>query len=621
MIKSIINRSNWQEYLTTPERVLARIKPGMTVFVGTGPAAPRTLTRVLLDYDEHNLRDLELLQLAVMGDTVLSVEKLDTPNYRLKTFFSGYVAWDTISSGRVDLIPAYSSEIPKIIKEGKIPIDVAFVQITPPNEAGYCSLGVAVDVAKEAIDQATLVVGEINPEMPFTFGDTFVPISAFDLLIQSEKPPLHYGPRDAHSQMNQVAENVASIIKDGDCLSFSHGSMFDALVPHLIHRQDLGIHSLYFTDAAATLVKSGAVTNAKKSPFRGKSLCSYALGSPALMKWLDRNPLVEFQGIDWVCNPQFIGSNPQFIALYEARKADLMGGIAFPLKGSVVTGPGEAMDFIKGAESSQDGCTIVGLPSRNLKGEPNILLALMGFPNQLRLRESVHMIVTEYGIANLKWRPLRERAQAMIDIAHPDDREGLMEEARQKKVIYANQIFIPRSAHLYPSHIAASQRFKGGITLRFRGIRPSDEAPMRRFFYRCSDEMIYYRFFYSIKTMDHDKMQEYVNVDYSSELSIVGLSGKSDDERIVAEGRLFRNERSNYGEVAFLIQDDFQGIGVGSYMLSLFISEARDQGMDGFTAEVIAENQAMIRVFEKAELTMDARLENGVYKLTMHFRD
>ena len=162
-MKSVINRSNWQEHLTTPERVLARIKPGMTVFVGTGPAAPRTLTRVLLDYDEHNLRDLELLQLAVMGDTVLSVEKLDTPNYRLKTFFSGYVAWDTISSGRVDLIPAYSSEIPKIIKEGKIPIDVAFIQITPPNEAGYCSLGVAVDVAKEAIDQATLVVGRDQP--------------------------------------------------------------------------------------------------------------------------------------------------------------------------------------------------------------------------------------------------------------------------------------------------------------------------------------------------------------------------------------------------------------------------------------------------------------------------
>lgn len=616
-----INKLNWKKHLTTPDKVLDNIKPGMTVFVGTGPASPRTLIKVLLDYDEHNLRDIELVQLAVMGDIVLSVEKLNAPNYRLKTFFSGFVAWNTISSGQVDLIPAYSSEIPKILKSRKIVIDVAFIQITPPNEAGYCSLGVAVDVAREAMEHATLVVGEINADMPFTFGDTFVSIKDFDLLIQSEKPPLHYEPMQAYEQMNQVAENVASIIKDGDCLSFSHGALFDALVPYLISRKDLGIHSLYFTDALATLVKSGAVTNSRKAPFRGKSLTSYALGSKSLMKWLDRNPLVEFQGIDWVCNPQFIGSNPQFVALYEARKVDLLGGVAFPLKGSVVTGPGEAIDFIKGAESSRDGCTIIGLPSRNLKGESNILLALMDFPNQLRLRESVHMIVTEYGIANLKWRPLRERAQAMIDIAHPDDRESLMEQARQKKIIYANQIFISRSVHLYPSHIATRQTFKGGVSIRFRAIKPSDEAAMRRFFYRCSDEMIYYRFFYSIKTMDHDKMQEYVNVDYSSELSIVGLSGKADDEHIVAEARFFRDERSNYGEVAFLIEEGFQGIGVGSYMLTLLIKVGREQGLKGLKAEVISENQAMIKVFEKAQLPMDARLENGVYKLTMHFKD
>ena len=620
---STINKLNWKMHLTNPVEVLDHIKPGMTIFVGTGPASPRTLINMLLDYDEHNLRDIELVQLAVMGNIVLSIEKLNAPNYRLRTFFSGFVDWDTISSGRVDLIPAYSSQIPRIIKSRKIAIDVAFVQITPPNEAGYCSLGVAVDVAREAIEQADLVVGEINTKMPFTYGDTFISIKDFDLLIKSNQPALHlhYEPMQAYGKMNQVAENVASIIKDGDCLSFSHGDLFDALVPYLMSRKNLGIHSLYFTDALATLVKSGAVTNSRKSPFRGKSLTSYALGSKALMKWLNRNPLVEFQGIDWVCNPHFIGSNPQFVALYEGRKADLLGGVAFPLRGSVLTGPGELTDFIKGAESSQGGCTIIGLPSRNLRGDPNILLDLKEFPNQLRLRESVHMIVTEYGIANLKWRPLRERAQAMIDIAHPDDREALMEQARRKKIIYANQIFIPRSVHLYPSHIAKQQIFKGGTAIQFRAIKPSDEEAMRRFFYRCSSEMIYYRFFYSVKTMDHDKTQEYVNVDYSSDLSIVGLSGKSDDEQIVAEARFSRDERSNYGEVAFLIEERFQGIGVATYMLNLLIQVARDQGLKGLSAEVIADNHAMIKVFEKAQLPMDARLEDGVYKLTMHFKD
>ncbi|MBF0469242.1 MAG: GNAT family N-acetyltransferase, partial [Desulfamplus sp.] len=610
-----INKFNWQDYLVPPETVLTKIKPGMTVFIGTGPASPRTLMKVLLDCDIHNLRDIEFVQLTVLGDIVLSAEKLNAPNYRVKTFFSGFVASHTIASGLVDLIPAYSSEIPKILRSRKIPIDVAIVQITPPNEAGYCSLGVAVDVAREAMEQASLVIGEINTDMPFTFGDTFVSIDDFDLLVKSTKAPVTYEPLAAYEQMGKVAANVASIIKNGDCLSFSHGALFDALVPHLMSKKDLGIHSLYFTDALATLVKSGAVTNSKKSPFRGKSLTSYAIGSKALMKWLDRNPLVEFQGIDWVCNPHLIGQNPQFVAMYEARKVDLLGSIAFPLQGAVVTGPGEAIDFFKGAEASQDGCIIIALPSRNMKGESNILPVLMDYPNQLRLRESVHMIVTEYGVANLKWRTLRERAQALIDIAHPDDREYLMEQAKNKKFIYANQIFITHSAHLYPAHISETRTFKGGIAVRFRALRPSDEEAMRRFFYRCSDEIIYYRFFYSIKTMSHDKMQEYVNVDYSKEISVVGLSGNAGDEQIVAEARFVKDERTSYGDVAFLIEESYQGIGVGTYLLNLLVSLAREQGVKGFSAEVLADNQPMIKVFEKANLTLDARLENGVYKL------
>ncbi len=616
-----INKFNWEEHLVSPETVLTRIKPGMTLFIGTGPAAPRTLMKVLLNCDIHNLRDIEFVQLTVLGDIVLSTEKLDAPNYRVKTFFSGFVASHTIASGLVDLIPAYSSEIPKIIRSRKIPIDVAIVQITPPNEAGYCSLGVAVDVAKEAIDQASLVIAEINPEMPFTFGDTFVSIDNFDLLVKSTKAPITYPSSPAYEQMNKVALNVASIIKDGDCLSFSHGALFDALVPHLLSKKNLGIHTLYFTDALAALVKSGAVTNSRKSPFRGKSLTSYAIGTEALMKWLDRNPLVEFQGIDWVCNPQLIGQNPQFVALYEARKVDLLGGIAFPLQGAVVTGPGEVIDFFKGAEASQDGCIIIALPSRNMKGEPNIMTVLMDYPNQLRLRESVHIIITEYGVANLKWRTLRERAQAMIDIAHPDDREQLMKEARDKKIIYSNQIFSTLSAHLYPSHISEKKSFKSGTTIRFRAIKPSDEESMRRFFYRCSDEIIFYRFFYSIKTMSHDKMQEYVNVDYSKEISIIGLTGSSDDEQIIAEARFVKDERTSYADVAFLIEEAYQGIGVGSYMLNLLISLAREQEIKGFSAEVLSDNHPMLKVFEKANLPLDARLENGVYKLQMHFKD
>ncbi|WP_022665070.1 bifunctional acetyl-CoA hydrolase/transferase family protein/GNAT family N-acetyltransferase [Desulfospira joergensenii] len=613
--------SNWEDSLVPPERVLNHIKPGMTVFLGSGPATPRTLMRTLLDVDSHNIRDLELVQLAVQGDTILSVDKLNAPNYRLKTFFSGFVAWGTIASGQVDLIPAYYSEIPKVIKSRKVDIDVAFIQITPPDDAGYCSLGGAVDVAREAMDQASLVVGEVNTELPFTYGDTFVSIEDFNLLVRSDRGPVTYALPEVPEEMNRVAANVASVIKNGDCINYSLGPLFEALVPHLSDKKDLGIHSLYFTDALAELVNSGAVTNKFKSPFRGKSLASYALGSKNLMKWLNRNPLVEFQGIDWVCNSRLIAQNPQFVAIYEVRKVDLLGGASFPLKGAVITGPGEGIDFYKGAEGSADGATIIGLPSRNEKGESNILLSVQNFANQLRLRESVHMIATEYGIANLKWRTLRERAQAIIDIAHPDDREALVEQAREKKLIYPNQIFISRAAHLYPSHLDYRKTFKGGEEVRFRAIKPSDEEAMRRFFYRCSKEMIYYRFFYSIKTMAHDKMQEYVNVDYSREVSIVGLSTEGDQDKIIAEARLIRDERSYYGEVAFLIDEAFQGKGLGSYMMDLLVGFARKKGLKGIMAEVMSDNQPMIKVFEKIGLPMEASLDAGVYHLKISFGD
>jgi acyl-CoA hydrolase len=391
------NHSNWEDRLISPRNVLNHIKPGMTIFIGTGPAAPRTLIKTLLDVDSHNIRDLELVQLAVLGDTVLSLERLNAPNHRLKTFFSGYVAWDTISSGQVDLIPAFYSEIPRVIKSGKLDIDVALIQITPPDDNGYCSLGVAVDVAREAIERASLVVGEINTAMPFTYGDTFVSIDDFDLLVRSKSEPVVYDLPEVTLTIDQVAANVASVIKDGDCLSFSFGPLFEALVPHLTRKKDLGIHSLFFTDALAELVKSGAVTNSRKSPFRGKSLVSYALGTKELHCWLHRNPLVEFQGIDWVCSSRFIANNPQFVALYEGRKVDLLGSVAFPLLGAVITGPGEAIDFFRGAEASTDGTTIIALPSRDENGKPNILLSLQKYGNQLRMRESVHMIITEYG--------------------------------------------------------------------------------------------------------------------------------------------------------------------------------------------------------------------------------
>jgi GNAT superfamily N-acetyltransferase len=368
------------------------------------------------------------------------------------------------------------------------------------------------------------------------------------------------------------------------------------------------------------LVTSGAVTNRYKDIFRGKSLASYALGTPELMAWLDRNPLVEFQAIDKVFSPIQIGRNPRFVAVLPARKVDLSGRIALHFgKGNVAAGPEEAADFFNGAELSEGGRTVFALPSRNLKGEANMRLSVEEFPNQFTMRESVDMVVTEYGVATLKGRTVRERAQAIIDIAHPDDRPTLIEQAKERKILYQDQIFMAESAHLYPAEIATRQDFKGGVEVRFRAIKPSDEEEMRRLFYRFSDEAVYYRYFTPIKTMPHSKMQQYVNVDYRRVMSIVGLVGEPGQEHIIAEARYVKEQRRLYANLAFVVDEQYQGLGVATYLYNMLIRIAKERGMEGFSAEVLASNKGMMKVFEKSGLSVKATLESGVYELTIPF--
>ncbi|MDP3286233.1 MAG: acetyl-CoA hydrolase/transferase C-terminal domain-containing protein, partial [Desulfobacterales bacterium] len=468
-----------------------------------------------------NLDDLELVQLVSLGDAV-SIKELYSQKLRLKTFYSGWAAREAITAGRVDLIPCRFSKIPRLIKTGRVRIDVAFVQVSPPDKSGNCSLGIAIDVAREAMEKASIVAGEINTKIPETFGDTFVHVSDFDMMVQSTDDPIYFSRWIDDTVFDKVAANVASVIENGSCISFSIGPLFEALSRHLSKKRDLGIHSPFFTDALMDLMKSGAVTNRKKESWQGKSLTSYALGTPELMSWLNRNPLVEFQSIDKVFDPVIIGSNPRFIAVFQARKVDLSGLIALNIgKGAVAAGPGEAMDFFTGAEISQGGRNIFALPSRNRKGEPNIRISVGSLHNRFSLRESVDLVVTEYGAAHLNGLTVRERAQALIDIAHPDDRPKLVEQAKQERILYHDQIFLPECGRLYPAGISTEHTFKDGITVGFRAIKPSDEEDMRRLFYRFSDEAVYYRYFSTVKTMPHSRMQEYVNVDFNRTMSIV----------------------------------------------------------------------------------------------------
>jgi len=603
---------NLRSIVVPPAVVIEKIRPGMSIFLGTAVAEPRTMVRHLMTSNASQLEDLELVQLVSLGDAV-SLQKLHSRNFRLRTFFSGWAAEEAIEAGRVDMIPSQFVKIPDLIRSGQIPIDVAILQVTAPNQDGFCSLGIAVDVGREALEQAKISVGEINPLVPRTFGDTFVHASEFDYLIQSNEPPIYFDRWPVNKAWDQVAANVSSLIADGSCLAFSIGPLFEALAKHLVKKRHLGIHSPLFTDPLMDLMKSGAITNRRKDSYRGKSLTSYAFGSPALLKWLDNNPLVEFQRISKVFNPIVIGRNPNFITIVAGRKVDLYGRIGLYVgKGSVATGPAEVMDFLRGAELSEGGRSVFALTSRDQQGRSNVVISNAGQPNQFSAFESVSAVATEYGVAFLEGRCVRERAQALIEIAHPDDRTELVTQAKKKKMIYADQIFLTDSGRLYPTEISEAYCTAGGLKFRFRPVKPSDEEGMRHLFYRFSDEMVYRRYFQSIRSMPHEKMQAYVNVDWNREMSIVALFGEEGKGRIVAEGRFIRIPATSMAEMVFVVDEKFQRLGIATFLYKILIRLARQHGIKTLVAEVLHSNIAVVmKVLRKGRLPVNSRLEEG----------
>ncbi|MDH3798734.1 MAG: GNAT family N-acetyltransferase, partial [Desulfobacterales bacterium] len=287
---------------------------------------------------------------------------------------------------------------------------------------------------------------------------------------------------------------------------------------------------------------------------------------------------------------------------------------------TVASGPAEVMDFLSGAELSEGGRSIFALTSRDPKGLPNILPSIADLPNQFSAFESVGAIVTEYGVAFLQGRTIRERAQALIDIAHPDDRANLVQKAKAHKILYHDQIFLAESARLYPADIAETYTARDDRKLRFRAIRPSDEEGMRHLFYRFSEKAVYYRYFQTVRSMPHAKMQAYVNVDWNQVMSIVGLVGEEGKGRIIAEARYIKIPGNPFAEVVFVVDENYQHLGVATFLYRMLIRLAKERGVRGFVAEVLYSNiGGIMKVFKKGDLPVKAHLEGGVYHLEITF--
>lgn len=594
---------DYRSMVISTGQVLEKLKPGQKIFLSSGVAAPGKVLTALARSEAKNIRDLEIIQLITLRKYL---SHQSSEQYRLKTFNVGESISKEIAEGRVDFIPANLMELPYIFLSGAVAVDVAIIQTSMPDDKGFMSLGVAVDVANVVIKQAALVIAEINPNMPVTLGETTIHISSIDYVVESDLPLIERVHKPYDAITDRIGWNISNLIEDGATVALHVGRVFNAVADHLKQKRNLGIVTHVVSDWAMDLIESGAISLDRSRFNGGLVTASYCYGSKALYEFIDRNPVFEFYPIARLNNPFVVRRIKSLIGIMNVKKIDISGeSVIFHSGDNLLTGYESKLNLAVGATISKRGKAIVALNSVDTQGQSNIVIKHdYGTDNPHSTLGVVKYIVTEYGVANLFGKSIRERALAMIDIAHPDHRESLLEQAKALNYVYADQIYVARHAANYPALLETRKSLKGGLEIKIRPIKPSDEDMMRRLFYNFSDESKYFRYFVSKPLMPHKEMQKYVNIDYQDILSVVAIVEKGRNERIIGEARYAYDKRTGAYEIAFIVDEEFQKRGVATFLFNYLVKIARDRGIACFIAYVLMRNEAMLKVFEKSSMTI-----------------
>ena len=609
----------WQERyadkVMTARDALRAVKWGQTVFVGSGASGPQILVEEMARWAD-DFADLKIVHLLTLIPAPYAEPKFKN-QFRHNAFFVGDNVREAVAEGRADYTPVFLSEIPGLFKSGRFHIDVALIQVTPPDEHGFCSLGVSVDIVKAAAESADYVIAGVNPQMPWTWGDSFIHVDQIDALVENDVPLPEFRYPEPDEVALKIGENVASLVEDGSTLQLGIGIVPASILRCLKDKKDLGIHTEMLTDAIVDLIEAGVVTNARKTLHRGKAVVSFCVGTRRLYDFVDRNPFFEFHPSDYVNDPFVISQNDKMVAIDAALEVDLTGQVCSDSLGYLFySGIGGQVDFIRGAARSRGGKPVIALPSTARDGTVSRIVShLSEGAGVVTTRGDVHYVVTEYGIADLHGKNIRERALALIHIAHPKFRQELLEQAKLRRYVFIDQL---PPLGIYPAELETYATI-GGVNIFFRPIKPTDEEMMQELFYSLSEESIYYRFFSRTQFMPHKKVQRFTTIDYQKEMAIVGVVEEDGREKIIAVGRYAVEPESNMAEVALLVQDDWQGKGIGTWLFQYLIQIARSRKIAGFKAHVLAENKIPLHMAHKTGYTVETTLENGIFHVSFKF--
>jgi acyl-CoA hydrolase/GNAT superfamily N-acetyltransferase len=610
-------RGHWAAAQTDVAGAVACIPKGRTVFIGSGAAEPEALVAELVR-SAGRFADNTIVHLLTLGAAPY-VDQAYQEAFRHNAFFIGANVREAVHAGRADYTPVFLSQIPELMRRRRLPVDVALIQTTPPDRFGFVNLGVSVDIVLAAVENASLVLAQVNPQMPVVHGSGWLPTSAIDAWVHhpAELPTIAREAPDAAAR--EIGAYVASLVEDGATIQAGIGQIPDAVLAALGDKKDLGVWTEMMPDGVVDLVRAGNVTGRYCTLAPGKVAASFTFGSRETYEYIDGNPMFEFRPSDRINDPQRIARQHRMVAINAALQVDLTGQVCADSIGTrFYSGIGGQVDFIRGASMCPGGTPVIAMRSTARDGELSRIVATLDEgAGVVTSRGDVHYVVTEYGIADLHGRSIRERAMALASIAHPDFRAELISSAQARRYVFADQL-VPRTSYdrRWEKHVHA----KNGAELLLRLMRVTDEPKMSQLFYALSPTTVYRRWMSGVPRMPHRQLQRYVDLDDVDNVAIVAEWQPEDSEsELVAVARYHVESDDRMAEAAFVVRDDWQGQGLGSALIAHLIDIARDHDVRGFTAQVLADNSAMLRVFHKCGFPVSTSLDGGVYELTIPF--
>ncbi len=616
-------RERYPHKFAPEQQIFSHICRGNKIFIGSACAEPQHLVQALIRFVEMNPKaffDAEVLHVWTLGVAPYTDRKFKD-NFRHNSFFIGDNTREAVNAGLADYTPIFLSQVPDLFRRGMERIDIALLQTSLPDVHGYMSLGISVDIEMAAAEMASTVVAQVNARMPRVHGDTFIHIDDVDYIVPCDEDLLEYKPRADTEIVRKIGKYVSQLIEDGDTIQVGYGAIPNAIIANLSGKKNLGVHTELIGDGIIELMKKGVIDNSRKNLNRGKTVATFCMGSKGTYEFLHDNPGVEFRTIDYTNNPLVIAQHENMVAINSAIEVDLTGqSTAESIGKSFYSGVGGQADFMRGAVLAKGGKSILALRST---AADNTISRIVPFLREgagaTLIRGDVRYVVTEYGIAYLHGKNIRERAMELIAIAHPRHRPALVAEARKAGLIYRDQAFIPGEQGIYPEELESYRTTDRGVGIFFRPIKICDEPLLKDFIYSLSDQSLYRRFLSTHYHVSHEQLQDLVIIDYMREKTIVALTGQNENEQIVGLGQYFTDEHSFTAEVAFAVRDDYHNQGIGTELLSYLTYLARRQGLLGFTAEVLADNLPMLRVFEKGGFDLHRKTTAGICELKMTF--